>query len=796
MNRSSRFILATALSVLFMLFASSISRASGGGDESPPEFNSPWGPVRPLSELATGSLGVVEGSWWRKPLLLAWYRLNGENLPAGALEAFQYGDRLGKASDVTLAIQAWLTEANAVAPDLAPNIRLWATSDLPAGNRWDSFLNCPNAAWEQARKTLADRIIKWGSSTPATRDWIAAQHRVFARCPLGPSHYREDLHPEQRMSMERAQRHFLPEMNLADPPPGAPLLLAQDRAYQRAAALLYEGHYAEAEAAFSAIAQDTASPWREWGEYEALRARFRALQVTPSAYSPNDACEAPECVKAREDYLTLRQREAARLRADLNRALDSARESGGGGPDEIGRLRDLYSLVAARLDPSLRFRELAAELKRPGIDAPSFQKAAVDYLHLHRQFPPSEPLGEWLSGLIDGRDPSGTSCKTGATPGKIIRGTLTQEEEFCLRLQWSQESLERFQSQPRQHAWLFSAAVLAERGDPHLKTLLKALSDVPENHPGATTFMLHRLRLSSRDEALPLAAVLMKRPDVLADYSARNRVREYRLLHASNLEEFWADGLREAGTAFDRDTLLQSAPVYPSTPPILGWDIDTKWILNYEFPHAALMETAIRSGWPAHERGVVANMAWVRAQLRKDAVSAREAVAVMVKLEFQEDQMKRLLAIKDDRAFLLESGVIAQGAKIDGTCHLAAPKSDAYTPDYEEPVGNLKQQLGQFAKRILSIKEYEAWRQERDAFDALPDLTSVWMQNVLDFAEHFPADARVPGLLRDAVYSTHLNWCADESAGQLSKKAFELLKRKYPKSEAARLTKYWFKPKS
>ena len=54
----------------------------------------------------------------------------------------------------------------------------------------------------------------------------------------------------------------------------------------------------------------------------------------------------------------------------------------------------------------------------------------------------------------------------------------------------------------------------------------------------------------------------------------------------------------------------------------------------------------------------------------------------------------------------------------------------------------------------------------------------------------------MPGLLRDAVYRTRRNWCAASSAGKISNAAFDLLKSKYPKSEEARATKYWFKPGS
>ncbi|MEN9330876.1 MAG: hypothetical protein RLZZ484_2064, partial [Pseudomonadota bacterium] len=133
--------------------------ASGGGEESPPEFNSPWGPVRPIADLASGSLGVVEASWWRMPLLLAWYRFNGLPIPAKALDAFEYSEKSAAADDGTAAM-AWLAQAKAVAAVPAP-AQVATAAHSVAGNQWDTFETCPNAAWEQARQTLAERSKTW-----------------------------------------------------------------------------------------------------------------------------------------------------------------------------------------------------------------------------------------------------------------------------------------------------------------------------------------------------------------------------------------------------------------------------------------------------------------------------------------------------------------------------------------------------------------------------------------------------------------------------------------------------------
>lgn len=789
MTRLTPAALAVTLSLLLLFAAPTPSRASGGGEEVPPEFNSPWGPVRPIPDLLSGSLGVVEASWWRKPLLLAWFRLNGLALPAGAEQAFRYTERLSgeEASDSALA--GWLAAARAADPGLFPTTEFQASALYPQGNAWDSFENCPASAWILAKETLAARLQAWGKGSAALRNWLAAQHQVFARCALGPSHFRTDLDQLRRVEAERVEQYLLADMKLADPPRDAPVLLRQDRAYQRAAALFYEGFYDQAEKSFRAIAADKDSVWRSWGAYLALRARFRSIQVLPPKQIPGEDCDTPECAKQRAAY---RKKEGGRLLADIVRALEGARKQAG--EVEVRRLQDLHSLVAARFVPELRLRELATELVRPGIDAESFQRVATDYLHLHRQSAPSEELGEWMRALVEGSPTADSPCGSAETGTEELR----YKRQLCLQRSWSQESLKRFQKQATRYAWLFSAAVFAERGDPQSPALLKALSAVPDGHPGATTFMLQRLRLGSREDAQVLAKALLKRPDVSADYSARNRVHEYRLEHALSLNEFWTDALREAGQGFDRDTMLPSSAPDPALPAHKGLDDDAQWILNYELPHSALIQTARKSGWPAPYPEQVARMALARAQLRKDVAGVREALAVLVGLDRKAKggEAARLMAIADDQALLLEVGILDTSARMGGSCRLGLPKPGSGAAEGEDAVGWYRYSPGKFARQLLKPAEHEAWLVERKSYEAMPDLVSSAMQNALDFAARFPADARVPDLLRNAVYATRMNWCADVSAGGLSKKAFDLLKLKYPESKAARTTKYWFKPRT
>ncbi|WP_374691366.1 hypothetical protein [Accumulibacter sp.] len=748
-------------------------RASTGSEYFSDPFLASWGPVRPIGELATGSLGVVERTWWRRPLLLAWFRFNELPFPAEAADAFSYHE-LGAIIDPRKSVAAWREAAKTAAPDLEPAGKPGADADLP-GTTWGWFENCPADSWEQARRTLLARSEVWGAGSTALRNWIVAQHQVFARCRLGPEYFRKDVPTEGRVRWGRTPPEMpLPDLSLPEPPPGAPRLLLKDRDYQRASALFYEGHYADAERAFRAIARDARSPWRGWGQYLALRAHFRQLEVIPGAM--------------------IAENRVSQLRRDVDAALADARRRGAG--EEVARLQALRSLVGVRLEPATRFRELGAALSRPQTDATTFRQAVIDYAYLHRQLPPAEPLGEWLTGLIEARDPTSRSCGGRSVSSDI--SDPTPAEIRCRRAQLSQKAFTRYQKSPGKRAWLFTAAAFAELGDPHREALLQALVDVPDGHPGSTTFLLHRLRLSGRNDGRHLAEVLLARPEVVADYSARNRVRQYRMLSAASLEEFWSDAVRERGGGIDRDTLLKGPPVVAETSRV--WDADGTWILDYELPDSALLATATQAAWPETLRRQVAGMLWARAVLRGDTQSARNILGLPeLQGTLSSEDAARLASIGDDAVFLMEGRLTlwnrALAPVVGGDwCRLRPP---AVVERQEEGWGDRDDpayRFGEAAMRLLPGDALERWRAERHVLDALPPRPNLLMQNTLDFVARFPSDPRAPRLLRQTVHATRLDHCGDAAAGALSKKAFNLLQRHYRQTEEARRTRHWFKP--
>lgn len=80
---------------------------------------------------------------------------------------------------------------------------------------------------------------------------------------------------------------------------------------------------------------------------------------------------------------------------------------------------------------------------------------------------------------------------------------------------------------------------------------------------------------------------------------------------------------------------------------------------------------------------------------------------------------------------------------------------------------------------------------ERAKISAIGAAPLYFAPVVLDWAKAHPDDPRVPEALHDFVRATRFG-CVDKSIGPYSRRAFDLLHRKYPQSEWAKQTPYWF----
>jgi hypothetical protein len=220
-------------------------------------------------QYVTGRLGVLQSTYWRKYLVVAYLWLSGRGL-SKAEQAQANGE------DAAQGFSTW--GGGDAAPPAGPAD--WAmfsgavTRKLP-GSDYEYFPNCLPGAFKTAGQTMADRQQRYGAASAEVADWLAGQKAVFSNC--GGAGTMPAAAPEK-----------------------ASLWLKQDRGYQMASAQFYATDYKAARGGFEAIAGDKGSPWHELAGYLAARATMRQATMTPEGKPADQALLAEAETKLRK----------------------------------------------------------------------------------------------------------------------------------------------------------------------------------------------------------------------------------------------------------------------------------------------------------------------------------------------------------------------------------------------------------------------------------------------------------------------------------------------------------------
>jgi hypothetical protein len=213
-------------------------------------------PDFPRTAFLTGDLGVVQPSYARSYLVIAYRYLAGRPLSAVEREQVRdyWKDRGSADWDKTATI--WMDRwqrARRQVPGGAPPVMSSVGKGRYAFDRSQNsfYMNCAEDAYRTAYRTLEARGAQFGFASHAVRSWRDAQDAVFANCEGGsriPAPAEPALPPEIRL----------------------------DREYQIAAAHFYAQDYSRAESEFQRIAASPDSPWHTIAAYLVARAMARA----------------------------------------------------------------------------------------------------------------------------------------------------------------------------------------------------------------------------------------------------------------------------------------------------------------------------------------------------------------------------------------------------------------------------------------------------------------------------------------------------------------------------------------
>src|SRR5689334_10622077 len=184
-------------------------------------------PDFPLARFASGRIGMVQPTYARSYLYVAYRYLEGAPFTPDEQKALTelWKDRLetGWSPGDEEWVKSWLeARKKVVATEPAP-ISVYRSREKP--NEYETFLNCQKDSFDTAIATLGERIAKYGADTAAVKTWVEGQDQVFSNCAGGSS---------------------IP----AELGPDADALARADRAYQIASANFYATNFDEARKRF------------------------------------------------------------------------------------------------------------------------------------------------------------------------------------------------------------------------------------------------------------------------------------------------------------------------------------------------------------------------------------------------------------------------------------------------------------------------------------------------------------------------------------------------------------------
>ena len=714
-------------------------------------------PGYPLDRFAAGRLGVVQPTYARSYLYVAYRHLSGASFTAEEQKALTqlWKERLDyhwSAGEEDW-ISRWLYARRAVATQDPAPITVYRSREKP--NEYESYLNCQKDSFDTAIATLNERIAKYGAASAPVRTWLETQDQVFSNCGGGS---------------------VIPAQLPAD----ADGLMRADRAYQIAAANFYSGNFDEARKGFEAIAADVNSPWQRNARYLVARALARKASLGP-----------PE---QREESLDQAEAQFRKILAEKSLASLHAAST------------RLLNLVRLRRKPEERLRELAQRLTDATAN-PNLKQDLTDYTvlldgYLERDeadpaqaaIPKEEDLSDWIVTFQDSSE--------------TARAHALSKWQATRSMPWLIAALTAIDGKHAKANELTTEALKVKNSSAAFASArfhaIRLLMDA-----------------GKKAEARSLLDQTLTTERAHFDESALNLLIGQRMLLATSLSEFLRDATRMPATlSYDddgREIPAEDSWIGEPNKNKRGlpfFDKDAAHALNKQLPLAVLKEAVKSNALPAGPRQDLAQATWLRAALLGDTKTADELAPILAKLVPESAELlnkyvsttqpeeKKFAAIY---AWLKTPGlepIVDAGLGREAPLHQQDVYRDNWwcTASYEfVPVTDKDEReatpftsTGGSAPSFLSPAELQKgdneWKSLK-AFGASPNYIS---QQVIAWANSHPTDPRVPEALHLAVRTTRYG-CTDKESPRWSKAAFDVLHRKYPTSTWAKKTPYWFK---
>lgn len=707
-------------------------------------------PAYPLENFARGEVGVIQPSYARSYLTIAYRHLSGVAFSSDEQKQLTelWKDRLdaGRQIDYENWITNWKTAREKVL-GVTPAKELDVYRFREAPNQYETFLNCQKDAFENAVSTLTSRIAKYGAESQALKDWVAAQDQVFSNCHEGSQ---------------------IPSPVAAD----ADSLGRADRDYQIAAANFYSTNFDDATRQFDSIAKDPGSPWQMQAPYLAARSLVRKASLASPENKAQPLSEAEQ-----------------RLMAILgNRRLSSSHPAAS----------RLLNLVHLRLRPAERTRELAKKLVTRNNS--SLKQDLWDYTVL-------------LDGFLETSDEEKAKFSSEARADDLTDWIVTMQSSSPASLEHSLErwrskrstpwliaSLSKIQGTDAHASELIAEALKVEQGSAAFassrfhaarllidsgkkddaRRLLDELLKVKKADQSTRNLLLS-LRMRLATNLAELLTFAPRHPEAVS-WNDDGREVPAEVKDTQPWDFFDVD----ATTTFNKHlplSVLKAAANSSSLPLNLRSDL-----LQATWMRAVLLNDVKTADelTPLMKKYFSVATSYIEKFESEQQPNAKRFAAIFMWLK-----TPGLEPMVDQGLGNRQKPVNEQDQYRDNWWCSAAYQGTATESDKTDAAQSFTAEKKHSVAFLTAAEKAAAGREftQLDRFGAAPNYIS---RQVIEWANTNPTDPRVPEALHLAVNSTRYG-CTDKNTGRWSKAAFDLLHRKYPNSAWAKKTKYWFK---
>jgi hypothetical protein len=744
-------------------------------------------PDLPRNRFLEGQLGVLERTYARSYLIVAYRYLSGVGLTPGEREQVRLywndresGDWDGneiKSAEQWLRMRQSLVGTAKGASALADDEGFKFLRDTYS---WQ--LNCSDDAFKTAIQTLRDRSGRYGKTNPVVLDWLKGQDAVFRNCgsPAAKS--------------------------IPKPLPlGAPAWLKADREYQQAAAHFYSDDLRTAEVEFQQISADSISPWRWIAPYLVARVLERAAESFDTTKPPT----------AEEDA------NYKKLEIQVTRVLGDRKLA-----PIHGMTRALFRRIREQVQPQVEISELAKivmERREEG----SLRQDLWDYTTLLNHFL-DQPYAYQKDALAAFEKEAATLPRQDDITDWLVTFQSQKPQDAA-------HAIRRWQ-QTRSLPWLVAALSRAGGSDPSASALIEASLAIGAESPAYWTAVFHRnrLRIEGGDKTAArseLDASIDNTSKTLPK-SAANHFRSLRMLTSPDLENFlkFAQRLPVMVTNQMNDGETPKS-FYPNPYPEISaklprWDRDSIKILNERAPLAVWKSAAVDANLAPHLHQELALSAFARATLLNEDQTLQQ-LAPSVGESFAEGRKYIASLAAEPTAegrhfaaafFLLHyanvrpyltSGVTWQvpfsptleKSVMDSYvnswwCALDSPyeldwDATKFMQEYKA-VRRSDSDAAAARAAFLQPEDIAIGKNEFARLAATGNAPDYLLRQTLEWARQHPADPRVAESLAYAV-RTGKYGCASAKTAGLSQEAFALLHSTYGHSPWAAKTPFWFR---